>query len=169
MKMSVQTIARIALLSALLYVSQVTLAFLPNVELVSFLIIVYTLVFGRETFLTILVFNLFELVQWGFGTWWVSYLYVWPLLCLLVLFLKRLVKEEFLIWSMVAGVFGLMFGSLFTLVYIPVDPHYALTYWISGLPWDVTHCVGNFVIMLVLGKPLYRLLSMLRKRVYGNF
>lgn len=168
MKMSVQTLTRIALLSALLYVSQVAMSFLPNVELVSFLIILYTLVFGRETFLTILVFNLFELVQWGFGTWWVSYLYVWPLLCLLVLLLKRLVREEFLIWSMVSGVFGLLFGSLFTLVYIPVDPRYALSYWISGLPWDVTHCISNFVIMVVLGKPLYQLLLRLNNRVYHN-
>lgn len=144
------------------------MSFLPNVELVSFLIILYTLVFGRETFLTILVFNLFELVQWGFGTWWVSYLYVWPLLCLLVLLLKRLVREEFLIWSMVSGVFGLLFGSLFTLVYIPVDPRYALSYWISGLPWDVTHCISNFVIMVVLGKPLYQLLLQLNNRVYHN-
>lgn len=168
MKMSVQTLTRIALLSALLYVSQVAMSFLPNVELVSFLILLYTLVFGRETFLTILVFNLFELVQWGFGTWWVSYLYVWPLLYLLVLLLKRLIREEFLVWSMVSGAFGLLFGSLFTLVYIPVDPRYALSYWISGLPWDVTHCISNFVIMVVLGKPLYQLLLRLNMRVYHN-
>lgn len=157
--MPVRKITRIALLSAILYVSKVALEFLPNVELVSLLTVLYTLMFGKEAFLIVTVFNLFELIQWGFGTWWVSYLYVWPLLALITLLLKKIIKEEFLIWSIVSGLFGLVFGSLFAIVYIPVDPAYALAYWISGLPWDVWHGVCNFILMLVIGKPLYLLLK----------
>ena len=160
--MPVRKITRIALLSAILYVSKVALEFLPNVELVSLLTVLYTLVFGKEAFLIVTVFNLFELIQWGFGTWWVSYLYVWPLLVLITLLLKRVIKEEFLIWSVVSGLFGLIFGSLFAIVYLPVDPAYALAYWISGLPWDVWHGVCNFVLMLAIGKPLYLLLKKVR-------
>ena len=160
--MPVRRITRIALLSAILYVSKVALEFLPNVELVSLLTVLYTLVFGKEAFLIVTVFNLFELIQWGFGTWWVSYLYVWPLLVLITLLLKKIIKEEFLIWSVVSGLFGLIFGSLFAIVYLPVDPAYALAYWISGLPWDVWHGVCNFVLMLVIGKPLYLLLKKVR-------
>lgn len=160
--MPVKKITRIALLSAILYVSKVALEMLPNVELVSLLIMIYALVFGAETFWIITVFNLFELIQWGFGSWWISYLYVWPLLCLCVLLLKKLIKEEFLIWSVVLGCFGLLFGSLFAIAYLPVDPSYALAYWLSGLMWDVWHGVWNFVLMIILGKPLYRLLSRLK-------
>ena len=160
--MPVRKITRIALLSAILYVSKVALEFLPNVELVSLLTVLYTLVFGKEAFLIVTVFNLFELIQWGFGTWWVSYLYVWPLLVLITLLLKKIIKEEFLIWSVVSGLFGLIFGSLFAIVYLPVDPAYALAYWISGLPWDVWQGVCNFVLMLVIGKPLYLLLKKVR-------
>ena len=160
--MPVRKITRIALLSAILYVSKVALEFLPNVELVSLLTVLYTLVFGKEAFLIVTVFNLFELIQWGFGTWWVSYLYVWPLLVLITLLLKKIIKEGFLIWSVVSGLFGLIFGSLFAIVYLPVDPAYALAYWISGLPWDVWHGVCNFVLMLVIGKPLYLLLKKVR-------
>ena len=141
------------------------LEFLPNVELVSLLVILYTLVFGKETFLTVTVFNLFELIQWGFGTWWFSYLYVWPLLCLITLILKKLIKEEILVWAIVSGCFGLIFGSLFAIVYIPINLSYALTYWISGLPWDVWHGVCNFILMLVLGKPLYLLLIRMKGSV----
>ena len=158
--MSARRITRIALLSAILYVSKAALEFMPNVELVSLLVIVYTLVLGNEAFLTVTVFNLFELIQWGFGSWWVSYLYVWPLLVLIVLLLRKIVKEEFLIWGIVSGGFGLMFGSLFAIPYLLVDPSYALAYWISGLPWDVWHGVWSFVLMVVLGKPLYRILHM---------
>ena len=164
-RMSIYKLTRIALLSAILYVSKVALEFLPNVELVSLLVILYTLVFGKETFLTVTVFNLFELIQWGFGTWWFSYLYVWPLLCLITLILKKLIKEEILVWAIVSGCFGLIFGSLFAIVYIPINLSYALTYWISGLPWDVWHGVCNFILLLVLGKPLYLLLIRMKGSV----
>ena len=97
--MSIQRMTRIALLSAILYVSKVVLEFLPNIELVSLLVILYSLVFGWEAMLIVTVFNLFELIQWGFGTWWFSYLYVWPLLCVITMLLKKLIKEEFLIWT----------------------------------------------------------------------
>lgn len=163
--MSVQKLTRIALLSAILYVSKLALDFLPNIELVSLLTILYTLVFGKEAFLIVTVFNLFQIIQWGIGSWTISYLYVWPLLCLLTLLLKKLIKEEFIVWSIVSGIFGLIFGSLFALVYIPVDPAYALSYWITGLPWDVWHAVWNFVLMLVLGKPLYKVLKRMKNTV----
>lgn len=164
--MSVKKMTRVALLGATLYVSQVGLSFLPNVELVSLLIVLYTLVFGKEAFLMIVVFNLFEGLQWGFGLWWISYLYTWPVLCLLVLGLKKVIKEEFLVWSIISGLFGLIFGAFFAIAYLPVDPSYALTYWITGLPWDVWHCCFNFILMLVLGKPLYRVLKILKVRVF---
>lgn len=157
--MPVRKITRIALLSAVLYVAKMALEFLPNMELISLLVILFTLVYGKEVFLIIAVFNLFEFIQWGFGTWWVSYLYVWPLLGIITLLLKNLIKEEFLVWSIVSGIFGLTFGSLFALVYIPIDGAYALSYWISGLPWDVWHAVWNFVLMMILGRPIYFLLK----------
>ncbi len=167
--MPIRKLTRIALLSAILYVSKVALEFLPNVELVSFLTIIYTLVFGWEAMLIVTVFNMFELIQWGFGTWWVSYLYTWPLLVFVTMLLKKLLKEEFLLWSMVAGGFGLLFGSLFAIIYIPVDPSYALAYWISGLPWDVVHCIANFIIMLILGKPLYKLLRVIKNKEDSSY
>lgn len=156
--MPIQKMTRIALLSAVLYVAKVALEFLPNVELITFLTILYTLVFGKETFLIVTVFNLFELIQWGFGVWWVSYLYVWPLFVLLTLLLKKILKEEFVLWAVTAGVFGLIFGSLFAAAYLPVNPGYALSYWVSGLLWDVWHAVCNFLLMILAGKPIYRLL-----------
>lgn len=162
MGMPIQKITRIALLSAILYVAKVALEFLPNVELISFLIIIYTLVFGTEAFFIVTVFNMFELMQWGFGIWWVSYLYAWPLLVLAVLGVRRLLRaagygqEEFMLWAVVSGVFGLLFGALFAVAYIPVNLAYALSYWISGLPWDVWHGGCNFMIMLLIGKPIYK-------------
>lgn len=161
--MPVKTMTRVALLSAALYVSKIALEFLPNVELVSFLTIIYTLVFGAEAFLIVTVFNMFELIQWGFGVWWVTYLYIWPLLCLITLLLRKFFREEFLLWAIVSGLFGLIFGALFAIAYLPVDSGYALTYWISGLPFDVWHAACNFILMLLIGKPVYIALKRIKR------
>jgi energy-coupling factor transport system substrate-specific component len=37
----------------------------------------------------------------------------------------------------------------------------ALSYWISGLSFDLVHCAGNFVLTLVLFKPLYTVMEKL--------
>jgi len=31
---------------------------------------------------------------------------------------------------------------------------YALSWWVTGIPWDILHGVSNFIIMLVLYKPI---------------
>ncbi len=160
--MSVKTMTRVALLSAVLNVSKLALGSLPNVELVTLLIILYTLILGKEAIAIVTVFNMFEGLLWGFGSWWVSYMYTWPVLCLSVLFLRKLFKEEFLLWSVLAGIFGLLFGAFFAVFYLPVDPVYALSYWVKGLPWDVWHASCNFVLMSLLGKPLYQVLKKMK-------
>jgi hypothetical protein len=149
---------RIALLSAVLTVAMLAIKPLPNVELISLLVVMYALLFGKDTFIIVTIFSLTEGLLWGFGLWWVSYLYVWPLLCLIVILLKPIIKEEFFIWAVVSGLFGLVFGALFAVAYLPIDPAYALAYWIAGLPWDVWHGGCNFVLMVLVGKPAYKLL-----------
>ena len=47
--MNTKELATIAILAALLYIVQVAFSFLPNIELVSLLILVYTLVFDKMT------------------------------------------------------------------------------------------------------------------------
>ena len=55
-RIHVHELLLMGILTALLFIGQVFLAFLPNIEIVSFLIILYTLVFGRKVFLMIYTF-----------------------------------------------------------------------------------------------------------------
>ena len=163
--MPVRRIVRIAFLSAILTVAMMAIKPLPNVELISLLVIIYALLFGKDTFIIVTIFTMIEGLMWGFGLWWISYLYVWPLLCVIVLLLKKIIKEEFLIWAIVSGIFGLVFGSLFAIVYLPVDPAYALSYWIAGLPWDIWHAAWNFILMAIVGKPIYMMLKKVSEKM----
>lgn len=143
-------------------VAKLALSFLPNVELVSFLLMVYTLFFGSRIFFVIAAFVLIEGCMYGFGTWWIMYLYIWPLLAGLTLLFRR--KESVWFWSIFSGVFGLFYGALCSLTYLVIGgPHMAFTWWVAGIPYDLIHCVSNFVLCFILFRPLYTILNRLRR------
>lgn len=161
---SARRLALLGVLTAVLLGGQVALAALPNVEIVSLLVILYSLLLGRQVLFIVYGFVLLEGCLYGFGLWWVSYLYVWALLAVSALVLRRR-SVPALGWAAVSGFFGLGFGALCALPYLVVGgPAAALSYWLAGLGFDLIHCAGNFVLCLLLFTPLRRLLERLLRR-----
>lgn len=151
-------IATIGILSAILLLGQVGMSFLPNIEPVTTLIILYTLVYKKYTFPIIYIFVLLEGIIYGFGIWWVSYLYIWSILALLTLALKKM--DSAVLWAVFSGAYGLSFGALCAIPYLLSGGiGAAIAYWINGIPFDLLHCGGNFVLALVLYKPLLPILK----------
>ena len=154
-----------ALLAALMTVLQVVMAPLPNIEPVSLLILVYTLVYGGQVFYIVYTFVLLEGLLFGFHLWWVTYLYIWTLWAAVVLLLRRGREKPPLMWAAASGAFGLSFGALDALPYLAGGTMAAFSRWVSGIPFDVLHCLGNFFLALALERPLYRLLAGVRNRI----
>ena len=44
----------------------------------------------------------------------------------------------------------------------------AFTWWLSGIPYDVIHCVSNAVLVFALLPPLRKLLETLKARQSGT-
>ena len=82
-KITVRDITLIGMMVAVIEVCKAALSFLPNIELTTFWLILFTLYFGRKILLVIPVFILIEGCIYGFGLWWVMYLYMWPFWCFL--------------------------------------------------------------------------------------
>lgn len=154
-----------ALLSSVMLVLQVAMAFLPNIEPVSLLILVYTLVFGRQALFIIYTFVFLDGLVFGFHLWWACYLYIWPLWSLAVLLIGHKKQRRPLVWAVASGAFGLSFGALCSLPYLAGGPWAAFSYWVAGIPFDLLHCAGNFVLALTLEKPLYQLIDRLQGRI----
>ena len=152
-KISILDIAQIGLMVAVIEVSKAALSFLPNIELTSFWIIMFTLFFGWKIVAVVPVFILIEGSIYGMNLWWIMYLYVWPLLVLIAWLLRK--NDSALFWAIVSGIFGLCFGALCSIPYVVIGwSSGGFVWWIAGIPWDFVHCAGNFVLMLVLYRPV---------------
>ena len=67
-------------------------------------------------------------------------------------------------WAVLSGAFGLSFGALCTLVYwVTGGWAFALSWWVSGIPFDLLHCAGNFAMALVLFRPCRQVLTRLMR------
>lgn len=151
-------IVTLGLLCAILLLAQLGMAFLPNIEPVTVLLIVYTLAYKKKVFLVIYAFVLMEGLIFGFGIWWISYLYIWSILALIVLLFQK--NSSVIVWSVIAGAFGLLFGALCSIPYlISGGVGAALAYWSAGIPYDILHCAGNFTLTLILFRPLSYILN----------
>lgn len=159
-------VALVGIMIAIIEAAKLSLAALPNIELVSFLIIMFTLHFGKKTFFAIPAFIVIEVLIFGFEPMWVTaYLYIWPLLYLLTLIFSK--SKSAFNMALLSGFFGLIFGFLCSFPYLfmstALNPtaslSSAIAYWIAGIPFDVIHGVSNFIIMLVLYTPVSRVLD----------
>lgn len=169
MKLTLKELILFSILGALLVLSQIALSFLPNIELVSLFIIIFTLVYGKKSLYSTFIFIIIMGVYYGFGLWWFGYIIVWPLLTFLTLILKRKLEGSYLTLSIFSAIFGLCFGAFYALPYLIIgNISYAITYWIRGLPYDFIHMVGNYFIMLFLGKTIYNLLIKLNKNYLND-
>ena len=153
----------LALLGALMFAAKMALAALPNIEPVSLLVIVYTVVYGRKALYPMYV--MLEILFWGLGLWNLNYLYVWLILFFLAMVFRNMKSPWG--WAILSGAFGLSFGLLCTPVYLLTGGWaFGLSWWVSGIPWDVVHCAGNFVIALVLVRPLAVGLTKIQNRYF---
>lgn len=143
-----------SLLAALLIASKFALDGLPNIEVVSLLVILYTLELPRLAVSAVYTYIFVYGLLYGFGIWWFPQLYIWAVLMLLV-HLLRTCNSVFL-WAIVNGLFGLCYGALYAVSYAILNGGFAtgFAWWITGIPFDLLHGAGNFVAVLLLFKPI---------------
>ena len=163
-KLNLREVVLFGVLGALMFALQVVMAPLPNIEPVSLLVMLLAVVFGWKCLYPVYIFVAMEILFYGFSLWNVYYLYIWAILAVAAILLRK--QRSILFWAVLSAVFGLLFGALCGIVDVFIGGFsYAAAKWVSGIPFDVTHCVGNFAMVLLLFKPLRRLLEQLRRRM----
>lgn len=158
--LTLREVALFGILGAVTFGAKVAMSFLPNIEPVSLLVMLYAVVFGRKGLYPIYLYVLMEILFYGIQLWNINYLYVWAILFIAAGVMKK--SEDPLAWALLSGVFGLLFGALCAPVYLfSGGVGFAVSWWISGIPFDLLHCAGNFLMALVLFVPMKKLLQKL--------
>lgn len=165
-KLTTKDITTIAMMVAIIEACKVVLAGIPNVELTTFWIILFTLYFKKRILFVIPVFVLIEGAMYGFGLWWIIYLYNWPLLTFITWLFRKM--NSAISWSILSGIFGLLYGALCSIPYFiigtiseGIESGFAsgFAWWIAGIPFDLIHGITNFVLMFVLYHPVNNVLT----------
>lgn len=148
-RLSTREVTTLAAMGALMFMLKIAMAALPNIHPVAVFIIAGTLCFGWHMLYAVGAYIMLEGLVYGFGLWWVSYLYIWPALVAIVMLLSK--NEGRLFWAVIAAIFGLCFGALCALPYFAIGgAATALSYWAAGIPYDLVHAAGNFVLTFAL-------------------
>jgi len=153
-----------AILGAMTFAAKYVMSFLPNIEPTSLMVMLFAAVFGKKWVYPTYLYVAMEILFYGINLWSINYLYIWAVLAWVALLLKDM--DSPLGWAMVSGIFGLLFGVLCGIVDVFIGGFsYAVTKWISGIPFDIAHCAGNFFIALVMFRPLRKLLEQQYRRM----
>ena len=160
----IRQLALFAILGALTFGAKFAMAGLPILEPVRLMLLLVGVDFGAQAVYPIGVYIAMEFLVYGPGLWNLCYLYIWFVLAAAAYLLRKM--DSALGWAVLSGGFGLAFGLLCAPVDMVVGgAAYALGKVITGIPFDIAHCVGNFVIALTLFCPLRKRMEMMGKRI----
>lgn len=169
-------IVLIALLTATLTGGKFALSSIPNVEIITLLIMVYTIVFGlRISLPTVLIFVTLEMFIFPFNTWVLSYYVYWPMLAIVTRLCSKLIKKnQYLFPALIAGVMTLFFGVLTSFIdacfYAGEQTILSMfvAIYVKGVTFFIIHFVSNVVVLAVAFLPLVKLLTKLKERFFAN-
>ena len=176
-------VTEVAVMAGMLTALKFALSFVPNVEVVTLLIAVFSAVWGvKYSVPATIVFCLVEMAIYGIGGWVILYFIYWPLLAVVFHFALHKLKgwKALVVATAIAIVFSVFFGVLSasaeTLIVIGnVSPDrlgtFFVSYYIKGLWFDLVHTVSAGASIIALFLPLTivgeKLKNGLDKRVHA--
>ncbi len=143
------------MLGVIMLLSKLLMEALPNFHLLGTLIVSYTVVYRKDALKPIYLFVLLSGLVYGFGIWWIPYLYIWTILWGAVMLLPKDMKPKIAVpvYMAVSGLHGLLYGTLYApaqALLFGYDFKTTIAWIAAGLPWDAVHCVGNVVLGILI-------------------
>ena len=162
-------VTQVAVMAGLITALKFALSFLPNVEVITVLIAVFSTVWGLKYSLpATLIFCTVEMAIYGVGSWVPLYYIYWPILSVVFHFALRGKRTPVAmgialpIGILFSALFGVLSASMETLFVVGVvSPDmlgtFFVSYYLKGLWFDIVHIVSVAISILVLYIPLVKI------------
>lgn len=169
--LATKNIVLIAIIAASLIVLKLALFIVPNIEVVTVLILAYSTVFGKKTALSALIFCAVEISIYGFGMWTMLYFLYWcPLSLIASVLLKKASPFLAVILAIISTIwFGVLDAIIYTIFSVAGGVEFPQmlivfgAYYARGIWFCVTHIVSNAIVVAALYKPLVAVLCRIKK------
>ncbi len=167
-----------ALAAALLSAGKQALAAIPNVEVVTLLIMLYAACLKPQiAFVATEIFIVIECFIWSIHTWVIAYFIHWNFVAFATFLLARIfkLKNRFVYFGftiLVTACFGVLTTAIdayFAVARVNVAFGYAFSViYMRGIYFYIVHVVGNAAFNIVLFAPMRTLLDKLMIKYYGK-
>ncbi|QWC00671.1 hypothetical protein KHQ88_03635 [Mycoplasmatota bacterium] len=171
MNKHIKEITLLAIATSVLFVQELMLSFIPNIQLTSLLILVYTKVFGlKKTYMIIIVHVFIDNLLFGS----LGMINVWMPMALAWLLISTLfyIVEKHTQSLIVIALTGYLFGHIYGLMFIPFQAFVLeidlVLYLLADIPWQIIMGISNFIAILWLYNPLVDFLSNLYAKYIAN-
>ena len=171
MKLKLKDIALLSLLAALMCVGDFAMEWLPNVHFVGVFIVVTTVVYRQYAILSIFVYWMVSGFVEGISLWWIPKIYIWALLWVGIMLIPKRFSERTknILYIIVCALHGfLSFGVLYApaqALIAGLDFKGTIAWIITGLPFDLTQCIGNLVLGSLVIYPMTKIIKQTDKYV----
>ena len=158
------------MLGTLMVVADIVMNIIPNVHLGSMFIAAYTLVYRSKALFPIYVYVLLIGLYEGIGTWWITYLYIWAILWLMIMLLPKKMPKWLapMVYALVCAAHGFAFGLLWApsqMLFFSFSWEQIQVWWKWGfITADIPHGIGNLCAGILI-VPLVTLLRRLNKSI----
>ena len=163
--METRRLSLIAMLSSLSFVGRMMFTFLPNVQPTTVIIILVTMYLGTmDGWLVATVSIFMSNMYLGMGVWTIAQLVSFSALILMV-HLCKMMNIGTRYYPFIALISGIVYGLIISLVQAPFFGWISFfPYWLSGLPYDFNHAIGNYLFFIILHLPLSKILKKQKSR-----
>ncbi|SET14594.1 hypothetical protein [[Clostridium] polysaccharolyticum] len=166
-RVNVQKMIILAVLADIIFVCKYMLASMPNVELVTFLVILSTLLLGKHVVYTVILYVFLEICTYGLGFWTVGYAVLWPGLVVITCLFRTQLENSNSKRAILAGIFGFAFDLVYAVVIsLLTGLRSGIAYFISGLGFSAVHMISNYLIMWILGNTIYNAMKKARDSMF---
>lgn len=167
-RLTTRRIVLIAIFSAITFVQEELLTFIPNVQFTQCLFAIYYYSFGlTDTLIIVVIHTLLDNLYMGsFNLLYTPAMLVgWISLPLILHLFSKIInkngKPNVALVSLIVGLHGFIYSWMFVFVSVVLYKVEFLPYFISDIPFEIILCVCGFTTTFILLEPLTKVLTRL--------